>query len=97
MQTGEPFAEIIESISHALTIHELSSVFEAAGKAAGFTHFTILQPAMSGTAASGLILTNYPGDWIKQSVKTTIISTVRSSAWHPKERCRSSGPSFPNA
>lgn len=65
----EPIDNIIASVTSAQTLSELSSLCEAAGHVLGFGYYTILQPAMTGSPVAGLLLTNYPADWIRQTVK----------------------------
>lgn len=69
MDGSNPGSHLIGGVRAAASISELSSLCEMAGHALGFTYYTVLQPAMAGTPVSGLLLTNYPVDWIKQAVK----------------------------
>lgn len=69
MDGVEPFDDMFARVRASPTIGALSSLCELAAHRLGFAYYTMLQPAMTGTPTSGLLLTNYPPDWIRQAVR----------------------------
>ncbi len=67
--TQAGIGNLVASINSADDMHCLADCCEQAARAAGYHHYSVFQPAMSGGIGSGLVLTNYPNEWLRRSAR----------------------------